>query len=74
MMPSPPQVRAMKRRIPSSLAPLGTIVVLLGAVCFPSWAGEPYLVKDINPAPGIGGYPDVCTVVNGRFLLRTDTR
>jgi hypothetical protein len=64
----------MRRRIPSSPASLCAIGVVLGAVCFPSWAAAPYLVKDINPAPGIGGFPDVDTVVNGRFLLWADAR
>jgi len=62
----------MKRRVPSSLGSLCAIGVLVCAVCFPSWAGEPYLGKDINPAPGIGGYPWVDAVVNGKFLMSPD--
>jgi ELWxxDGT repeat protein len=62
----------MNRRFPSSPPALPTIALLLGAACFPTWAGEPYLAKDINPAPGIGGSPWVDAVVNGKFLMRAD--
>jgi len=41
------------------------------------WANEPYVVKDINPAPGIDGILVVYTVVNvvnRKFLVRADAR
>jgi len=60
----------MKRRIPSSPAPLGEIGVLLGAMCVRSWAGEPYLVKDIN-RNGIG-FPIGLTAMNGRLFFNVD--
>ncbi len=40
----------------------------------PPVAREPFLVKDVNPAPGVGGYPVGYIVVNGKFLLRVDAR
>lgn len=60
----------------------GTIVILRArglrgrpaTLCAHAKANQPYLVKDINPAPAIGGFPDVYAVVNGKFLVKTDAR